>query len=95
MRQQGGGVGRSGACFCGGRWWPDYVWFGVEWRHNRNGAFVSACVIEMLACLGALPPWAAPPPSAGYKLSPEELERLLDQLDPGNTGEGALGSIMP
>lgn len=23
---------------------------------------------------------------AGYKLRPQELERLLDQLDPGNTG---------
>lgn len=25
-------------------------------------------------------------PDVGYRLSPEELERLLDQLDPGNTG---------
>lgn len=29
----------------------------------------------------------------GYRLSPEELERLLDQLDPGNTGKVAKSQV--
>lgn len=37
---------------------------------------------------------SAPPPLAGYKLTADELERLLDSLDPGNTGEdGCFGLL--
>jgi len=32
------------------------------------------------------PVFPCPACLTGYRLSPEELERLLDQLDPGNTG---------
>ena len=47
-----------------------------------------------------LPPHSAllttpppPRPPAGYRLAPEELERLLDQLDTANTGKVAKSQL--
>ena len=38
-------------------------------------------------------PTCPTPPPAGYRLAPEELERLLDQLDTANTGKVAKSQL--